>query len=229
MFSQTLFSDYQWLVDLLNVKCGGHWRSSVLKAMTVNNRVYAKVKVIRILGHYQLKIAMPFKGNSSDTHQLAHDKWLPVVSFIFFKKIGEYRSFLWGHWYPCFGFLVTFPLGFKARVGSLTCTWQRCRCYILPEIHLWCDTCWPPLVWHLPTSWWPTWQLSHLFHIPARHWWDSKPGAIMPPPTVWDQADALLTELSRLGCVVSFMNKSYIIKVFRNKKTIGIKCLRRES
>ena len=27
-------------------------------------------------------------------------------------------SFFWGHWYPCFGFLVTSPLGFKARVGS---------------------------------------------------------------------------------------------------------------
>ena len=25
---------------------------------------------------------------------------------------------LWGHWYPCFGLLVTSPLGFKARVGS---------------------------------------------------------------------------------------------------------------
>ena len=27
-------------------------------------------------------------------------------------------SFFGGHWYPCFGFLVTSPLGFKARVGS---------------------------------------------------------------------------------------------------------------
>ena len=27
-------------------------------------------------------------------------------------------SLFWGHWYPCFGFLVMFPLGFKARVGS---------------------------------------------------------------------------------------------------------------
>ena len=27
-------------------------------------------------------------------------------------------SFFWGHWYPYFGFLVTSPLGFKARVGS---------------------------------------------------------------------------------------------------------------
>ena len=27
-------------------------------------------------------------------------------------------SFFGGHWYPCFGFLVTSPLGFKARVDS---------------------------------------------------------------------------------------------------------------
>ena len=27
-------------------------------------------------------------------------------------------SLFWGHWYPCFGFLVTSSLGFKARVGS---------------------------------------------------------------------------------------------------------------
>ena len=30
-------------------------------------------------------------------------------------------SFLWGHWYPCFGLLVTSALGFKARVDSLAC------------------------------------------------------------------------------------------------------------
>ena len=40
----------------------------------------------------------------------------------------------------------------------------------------------------LPSSWQPAWQPSHLFHIP-----------IMPPLTVWDQADALPTELSWLG------------------------------
>ena len=31
----------------------------------------------------------------------------------------------------------------KARVGSLIRTWQRRTCYIIREIHLWCDTCWP--------------------------------------------------------------------------------------
>ena len=34
-------------------------------------------------------------------------------------------SFYGVHWYPCFGLLVTSPLGFKARVGSLIRTWRR--------------------------------------------------------------------------------------------------------
>ena len=48
--------------------------------------------------------------------------------------------FLCGHCYACFGFLVTFPLGFKARVGSLICTWQSHTCYIFPDIHPWFNT-----------------------------------------------------------------------------------------
>ena len=36
----------------------------------------------------------------------------------FFKVFGGHMSFLGGHWYPCFGFLVMSSLGFKARVGS---------------------------------------------------------------------------------------------------------------
>ena len=40
-----------------------------------------------------------------------------VVFFIyFFKVFGRHMSFFWSHWYPCFGFLVTSPLGFIARV-----------------------------------------------------------------------------------------------------------------
>ena len=31
-------------------------------------------------------------------------------------------AFLWGHWYPCFGLLMTTPVSLKARVGSLICT-----------------------------------------------------------------------------------------------------------
>ena len=40
-----------------------------------------------------------------------------------------------------FGLLMTSPLGFKARAGSLIRPQQRCTCYTFPEIHLWCNTC----------------------------------------------------------------------------------------
>ena len=44
---------------------------------------------------------------------------LLVYLLLFFKFLTDTCSF-WGggHWYPCFGFLVTSPLGFKARVDS---------------------------------------------------------------------------------------------------------------
>ena len=54
----------------------------------------------------------------------------------FFKNIfGWHKSFLWGHWYPRFGLLMS-PLGFKARVGSPTRAWCKHTCYMFPEIHL---------------------------------------------------------------------------------------------
>ena len=40
--------------------------------------------------------------------------------FSFFLITGGHESFLWGHWYPCFGLLVTSPLGSKARVALFT-------------------------------------------------------------------------------------------------------------
>ena len=41
-----------------------------------------------------------------------------------FKCFGGH-VLLWGHWYPCFGFLVMFPLGFRIRVCSALLTLQR--------------------------------------------------------------------------------------------------------
>ena len=38
--------------------------------------------------------------------------------FFFFLNFCWTHAHLWGHWYPCFGLLVTSPMGFKARVGS---------------------------------------------------------------------------------------------------------------
>ena len=50
------------------------------------------------------------------------------ISFNFFLKFfcrTHSHVLFWGHWYPCFGFLVTSPLGFKARVGSALFTLRR--------------------------------------------------------------------------------------------------------
>ena len=51
-------------------------------------------------------------------------------------------SFLWGHWYPIFGLLVTSDLCFKAKVDSLLACIIACSQWI-PQIHLWCNTCQP--------------------------------------------------------------------------------------
>ena len=45
---------------------------------------------------------------------------MSIAKWQFFKIIfGGHKFFWWGHWYPYFELLVTSPLGFKARVGSL--------------------------------------------------------------------------------------------------------------
>ena len=93
------------------------------------------------------------------------------------------------------------PLGFKATVSSLICTWQRYKCYMFPEIHIWCDTSRP--------LWWPAWQPSCSLPCTCEQTLGgggecSKPGDIMPPFTVWYQADALLTELWQLNFLQIF-------------------------
>ena len=106
--------------------------------------------------------------------KLSHACRFCISSNFFLKKFfGGLKSFLWGHWYHCFGLLVTYPLGFKARVGSLIPTWQRHMCCIFPEIQLWCDTCWPLCGQHG--------NQIFLFNIPVSScWWGSKPGSFMP-------------------------------------------------
>ena len=74
--------------------------------------------------------------------------------YLFFKIFGGHESFLWGHWYPCFGLLVTSPLCFKARVSSALFTLGG---VIRVTLHIPWDS---PLVLHLLTSWQLTWLLS---------------------------------------------------------------------
>ena len=42
------------------------------------------------------------------------------IKFFFFN-FGGHQYFLWDHWCPCFGLLVTSPLGFKAKGDSFAC------------------------------------------------------------------------------------------------------------
>ena len=82
--------------------------------------------------------------------------------FSFFKVFGGHMSFFWGHWYPCFGFLVMSPLGFKARVSSaLFAIFAEANVMYIPQ-----DS---PLVLHLPTSWWPACSRS-LPHMHVQRW-----------------------------------------------------------
>ena len=51
-----------------------------------------------------------------------------------------HKSFLWGHWYPCFGLLVMSAVSFKAKVDSLA--------YVLCHLRA-TDSLDSPLVRHL--------------------------------------------------------------------------------
>ena len=75
---------------------------------------------------------------SAITATLMMEAWHQVCLLSsFFKSIWPTHVLYWGHWYPCFGFLVTSPLGFKARVGSALFALQRQMYCTFPEIHLW--------------------------------------------------------------------------------------------
>ena len=85
-----------------------------------------------------------------------------LVYVTFFLKYFWWTHTLvlfWGHWYPCFRFLVMFPLGFKARVGSTLCAFAQANVVYIP---------WDlPLVLHLPPSWQPAWLSVASLHASA--------------------------------------------------------------
>ena len=92
------------------------------------------------------------------------DLWLFFILFLnfFFKSFWRTHVLFWGHWYPCFGFLVTSPLVFKARVGSaLFAISAEANVMYIPQ-----DS---PLVLHLPTSWRPARSRS-LPHMHVQRW-----------------------------------------------------------
>ena len=96
--------------------------------------------------------------------------WPPILwpksFFFFFKMFWRTIVLLWGHWHPCFGFLVTSSLGFKARVGSALFALSGGVHYMLPDIHFWCYTCQPLGGWQrrrsLPHMHQQRWDLAQI-------------------------------------------------------------------
>ena len=68
------------------------------------------------------------------------DKCRSFLCCFLWKKFWGHRSFLWIHW--CLNFWWHLPLGSNLGwIPSLPC-FIACVKWI-PQIHLWCDTCWP--------------------------------------------------------------------------------------
>ena len=61
---------------------------------------------------------------------------------IFKKEFGGHHPFCWATDTPLFGFLVTFTLGFKARVGPSLAYFMTYMWWVL-QTHLWCEISWP--------------------------------------------------------------------------------------
>ena len=77
-------------------------------------------------------LSPPFEQRDQTYHELnSNVNWMNK-NFRRDLLISFWRTHLLfgGHWYPCFGFLVASPLGFKARVGSALFVFCRSECNV---------------------------------------------------------------------------------------------------
>ena len=111
--------------------------------------------------------------------------------FFLSKSFGGHQSFLWCHWYPCFGPLVMSALSFKA-LACLLC----CLCAM--------DSLDSPLVQHLLTSWPSAWQLSHFWsmylHAYLPNFWGLNLGSSVQILSGSFLAHLTYTEMSLCNC-----------------------------
>ena len=107
--------------------------------------------------------------------------------FFLFCFFGRHKSFSWGHWCPSFGLLVTSPLGFKASFALDRGICVRCSprftSSVTPADLLAASMAAEPFCFtYLWASIGGAWNWDLLCHCGF---------------TVWDQSDALPTELCR--------------------------------
>ena len=106
--------------------------NNILVILLASDKLFVRVDVV-------LRQVSAQRLTSSASHSKASQTDMQTYKQTFLSFLVATCQ-LWGHWYPCFGHLVMSCLGFKARVGSLICTWWRLTWYMFPEIHLWCGT-----------------------------------------------------------------------------------------
>ena len=150
--------------DVMIAWCKYHYTEKIEKDQCIwyNSQIRVEGKPIFWQKCYEsglLRVSQLFEKGRSISLKKAEK----LQTFFFFKKsFWQTHVLFGGHWYPCFGCLVTSPLGFKARVVSaLFAIFVEANVMYIPQ-----DS---PLVLHLPTSWQPARSRS-LPHMHVQRW-----------------------------------------------------------
>ena len=171
------------------------WKCS--STPSVNVSVYIKFNVVPISSKGRERVWIIFRVLHFENFDVDVNIEKRKHFFFFYKFLED---FLWGHWYPYFGLLVMSSLGFKARVGSALFKFSggvRIMLHVPWDSPLG-DTCRPLGSQHGSQAI----SSTHLRGIGG-----TQTGSYHA--TVWDQAEALPTELSRLSSEKNANIKSY--------------------
>ena len=129
------------------------WKWLAGVALEVNPGIHHRTQAMKRTGESRLHQVQNKDTRKSTVVLQIHEgkkerKASPGISFLFL----EGKSFLLGHWYPCFWTSGDVYPGFEARIETLICLLHYLHAMNSPHSYL---------MWHLLTSWWPVWQPSH--------------------------------------------------------------------
>ena len=116
------------------------------------------------------RICDSVEGAESLTLIFKLDKNVKSYFLLFFKKKLKIRIPFCGPLIPLSWTFGDVCPGLQSRSRSLTCTLHLL--YAMDSLD-------SPLLWHLLTSWWPSYFQSMYLHV-YKHWWGSRLGSSMP-------------------------------------------------
>ena len=91
--------------------------------------------------------------NEAELRQVLQKRYNFFLNFKVYLGRTHWHVLFWGHCYPCLGFLMTSPLGFKARVGSAIFAFTEASVMYIPQD--------PPLVLHIVCLVWVSEQAAY--------------------------------------------------------------------